>query len=229
MNEASKIIWMCWFQGVNDNSVPELNKKCIQRWRELNPDCKVNVLSNDTIKKYAPEFFDITKNSPDRSLAARSDLLRILLLSKYGGTWADASVYPMKPLSDFYHDIINETGFFSYRFNPRSKNRIKGDRETVSWFLCVDKSNHYIIEKWKTKFISEFKNNKRWKYFTFHQALADLYDEDKQIKFIIDNMIQISQKIPHSRCRNKSKHPKVLESYVYKRPDLRRKCGLFFK
>ena len=87
----NKTIWMCWFQGEDHPSMPELNRNCIKRWRELNPDWKVNILSNKTIVDYVPEYFEIIKNSPNRRFQACSDLLRILLLSKYGGVWADVS------------------------------------------------------------------------------------------------------------------------------------------
>jgi hypothetical protein len=209
---------MCWFQGEDHKSLCGLNRKCINRWKELNPTWQVNVLSDKTIANYVPEYFDIVKNSPKRSLEAKSDLLRILLLSKFGGVWVDASVYSMLPLSDFYENIMNNTGFFSYRFVPRGTYLPKqGLCEIVSWFLCADKPNHYIIEKWKTKFITEFKNSKHWKYLTFHQTLVDLYDKDEQVKYIIENMVQINEKLPHSAIKNYNKRK---ESYLYKRPKL---------
>lgn len=213
---------MCWFQGEDHKSIGSFRKMCIKKWRDLNSDREVNVLTNDNIADHVPEFFEIVKDSPERTYQAKSDLLRLLLLSKYGGTWVDATVYPTQPLSEFYDKIVNRTGFFSYRFMPRSiSKKGKGDREIVSWFLCSDKSNYYIIEKWKTKFISKFKNSKHWKYFTIHQVLADLYDEEEQVKHTIDNMVQISEKIPHSACLDLKKTWADREiSYIYKRPNL---------
>jgi len=212
----NKIIWICWFQGESDSSLPPLNRECIKRWRELNPDWKVNVLSQRTISNYIPDFFDIVKISPQRSFAAKSDLLRILLLSKFGGVWVDASLYPMLPLEDFIPDILNDVGFFTYRFIPRSLGKT-GNRETVSWFLCVDLPNHLLINLWKKAFVDKFQNLKTWKYFTFHETLCELYDNDNQVKFIIDNMIQISEVIPHSAIHNWENRK---DSYMYKRPKL---------
>jgi len=77
----NKTIWMCWFQGEEDKSMPKLNRLCIQRWKELNPDWRVIVLNNETIKDYAANYFGIIENRK-RSNAANSDLLRILLLSR---------------------------------------------------------------------------------------------------------------------------------------------------
>ena len=52
---------------------------------------------------------------------------------------------------------------------------------------------------------------------TLAQTLCDLYDADKKVKSIVDNMIQISEKIPHSahNCWENKK-----DSYMYKRPNL---------
>ena len=213
----NKIIWMVWFQGADDNNIPGLNRLCIDKWRQLNKDWSVNILSNDNISEYVPEYFDILKISPNRGWGAKSDLLRILLLSKFGGVWVDASVYPMASLSNFYNKVVNNTGFFTYRFSPRSMSRVNGNRETVSWFICVDKPNQYIIERWKCNFINEFKSKPIWPYFTFHQTLAELYDNDMKVKSIIDSMIQICEQIPHSALKSwKNKK----QSYMYKRPNI---------
>ena len=72
---------MCWFQG--ELKLPLLNRECIKQWRELNPDWEVTVLDNLTIPHYVPEFFEIVQ---DFKVAkhTQSDLLRLLLLKKYG-------------------------------------------------------------------------------------------------------------------------------------------------
>jgi hypothetical protein len=207
---------MCWFQGENDSSIPSLNRECIKRWRELNPDWKVIVLSDKTIDQYVPEYFDIINNSPPRKMAACSDLLRILLLSKYGGVWCDTSVYPMLPLNKFYKKIINHTKFFTYRFIPRGGYNRRKKCETVSWFLCADEPRLYLIEKWKEAFVNNFKTMQRWPYFTFHETLTELYDSDPVIKQSLNDMIQISEKIPHSG----NPWGKRKESFLYKRPNI---------
>jgi hypothetical protein len=219
----NKIIWTCWFQGEDDPDMPKLNRECIKRWRELNSDWQVNVLSDETIGNYVPEYFDILKGSPERSRPAKSDLLRVLLLSKYGGVWADASVFPMLPLSDFYQNIMNDTGFFTYRYIPRANWRSLGNCETVSWFLCADFPNHPLIESWKTVFIKRFKLQDKfhpfqeWRYLTFHDTLTKLYDTIPHVKFTLDNMVQISEQTPHSAIESWEARE---ESYIYKRPNL---------
>jgi len=208
---------MCWFQGENDSSVRWIHKQCISRWRSLNPDWDVNVLDNEKIKTIIPEYFDIIGDN-EVLLPTRSEVVRILLLRKFGGIWADTNVYPMYPLDYIIPKILNDTGFFTYRFFPRVKRKLKGTRDAVSWFLVADRPGHPLIVKWSDMFLSRFNN---WpddpKYFQFHEDLATLYDSDAQVKNIIDNMVQIDEKIPHSAIHAFSKRT---QSYIYKKPKL---------
>jgi len=215
-----KIIWMCWFQG-ESSKMPSLNRTCIEKWRKFNKDWKVIVLDNETIPNYVPEYTEILKESPKRKKAACSDLLRILLLSKYGGVWVDASVYPMHPLNNFISQIINDQDFFAYRYIPQKKYN-SGPRkgailEIDSWFLCASYPNHYIVETWKSKFIDNFKKYKKWPYFTFHETIRELYNTDSKIKKIIDNMVQVDTRIPLSAERT-SRRKLWKTSWMYKRP-----------
>ena len=50
----NKTIWMCWFLGEDHPSMPTLNRECIKRWKQLNTDWQINVLSDETIKDYVP-------------------------------------------------------------------------------------------------------------------------------------------------------------------------------
>ena len=228
IHQQNKTIWMSWLQGEADKSMPKLNRECISRWKELNPTWQANVLSSEAIGDYVPEYFEIVKKSKfDRNFIAKSELLRLLLLNKYGGIWVDASVYPMLPLDDFISDILSNVGFFTYRFMNRSYRR-----ETVSWFLVANCPNHYLIKTWLDAFIDDFLNCPLdWntgktedevinpsKYFEVHATLSSLYDSNEKIRNIIDNMVQINQAIPHSALDHWEKRE---NSYMYKRPNLK--------
>jgi len=208
---------MCWFQGLDSQSLPCLNKLCLAAWKALNPGWNVTYITNDNIKEYVPEFFEIYKNDSKVPYVGQSDLLRILLLCKYGGVWVDASVYPVKPLDSYIDSIINETGFFTYRFFPRQSCGM-GNRETVSWFLATSKPNHSLLCKWKTAFIKKFiKRSKRhWKRYTLHQTLCDIYDIDNNVRDTIDNMTQLSAADPLSIILNGYDNKTM--SLMYKRP-----------
>lgn len=220
----NKVIWMSWLQGLNDPNIPLLNKVCFKRWKYLNYNWDVIVIDKDNIKHYVPEYFDIIDGS-NAPIQKQANLLRLLLLKKYGGIWADASLYPEKCADEFIDKILNDTGFFSYRFIPRSLSVVDGNRETVNWFLVSGEPNHYLISKWLDKISTRYTHNFDWKkYFQMHEDLCELYDSDDKIKSIINNMVQVSEQIPHCCVANYSgiKEFKFwndrIESYVYKRP-----------
>lgn len=228
-----KTIWMAWLQGENHKSIPALNSRCIARWRELNSDYTIVMLTHENINDYVPEFnYIISRGLPARESdrlfknnpnAFKTDILRMLILNKYGGIWVDTSVWPEMPLSSFYDKIMNQTGFFAYRFMPRGS--YKGidpldNRkmcEVSVWFICADKPQHPLIQKWKDRLVERFLGTDQWFYFTFSETLTELYDTDTSIKTIVDSMVQIDEKIPHSACKSWTNR---VESYMYKRPNI---------
>jgi hypothetical protein len=210
-------IWSCWFQGENDPNIPHVNKVCLNTWKLLNPQSEVIVLDESSLDNYIPEFKKIvSRSSLPRTSAAKSDLLRLLLLQQYGGIWVDASLLPMASTNLFLPYIMNEQQFFAYRFKPRiSPYDLSGDRECVSWFLAVGKPNHSIVNQWLERFLQFFMNADPYPFFAIHQALANLYDENLPIRDAIEKMRQISEHIPHSLTDNKIK--KVLSQDEYNR------------
>ena len=134
-----KTIWMVWFQGWNDNT-PWLVNQVRKTWEVLNPDWKVCALSNDNLSEYVD--IDVFKNGKDKNMSfqAKSDIVRLCLLSKYGGIWADATLICMIPLNDWVFDYIEPTGFWSYSGWGRG-------RGCCIWFIVSQKQS-YIIQTW---------------------------------------------------------------------------------
>lgn len=63
----------------------------------------------------------------------RADLLRLDLLTKHGGVWADATTFCMQPLDDWLPPNL-ESGFFAF-CRPRP------ERILSSWFLAGEPGN----------------------------------------------------------------------------------------
>jgi hypothetical protein len=126
-------IFIFWAQGID--SAPEIVKICIDSWTMKNSGWNVKVLNLEDVQIYLGD-----ENLPEGiPWAAYSDLLRAKLLRKYGGVWADATLFCERPLDDWLFDYV-KTGFFAfYRPHP--------DRELSSWFLASVKDSE-IISKW---------------------------------------------------------------------------------
>ena len=70
-----------------------------------------------TTLQLAPKYAAISRNVNNTSgqikTAHMSDLLRVELLSMYGGVWADTSVCSFRPLDNLMPDWLNNTvGFY---------------------------------------------------------------------------------------------------------------------
>ena len=87
----SKPIWFCWLQGF-DNA-PEIVHACYNSIKRNIPDREIEVIDNENWQEFVelPDYI-IKKWEKGRNPAALfSDLLRLELLIKYGGTWIDST------------------------------------------------------------------------------------------------------------------------------------------
>ncbi len=86
-----KIIWWCWLQGLDE--APQIVKACFNSLKQLT-GYSLEVIDNSNWREYLelPEY--IVKKWEKKQIppALFSDLLRLELLIKYGGTWIDSTV-----------------------------------------------------------------------------------------------------------------------------------------
>lgn len=162
----SNFVWVCWLQGMEN--APDVVKKCYQSLhtnlqnKEIILLTENNYLDYVTFPKHIQEKIDagiITKTH-------FSDLLRLELLIKYGGTWVDATVYCSGPN---YPSYMFESELFMFQ---NLKPGLDGHSTRISsWFMTAT-SNHPILlltrallyEYWK-------KNNSLIDYFLLHDFM----------------------------------------------------------
>jgi len=131
---------MLWLQGWVE--APEIVHACRRSWEALNPGWTVVPLSEKTA-------FDILRESEvipsvsgkELQPEALSDCIRIALLRRHGGVWADATAYCLKPLDDWLFQNM-QSGFFAFA-NPGP------DRLISSWFLAAEPHSR-IVSIWAT-------------------------------------------------------------------------------
>lgn len=187
----TNMIFMYWDKGF-DNA-PDVVKSCLQSWKHHHKDNDKFIiveLDDKNLNNYI-DIKNVIPNIENKNITktSYSDIIRILLLKKYGGFWIDSTVFCIKPLNEWL-DLNND--FFA--FENKHIDHIK----TSSWFLYSEK-NSYIINKWcdsmvdyvsktdnigfnKTKNISNAtrwrKNDKNNHYFWLHYLFTDIYNND---------------------------------------------------
>lgn len=88
-----KVIWLCWWQG--EENAPDITKKCIESIRKNAGGHSVIVINEENYKEYVelPKWLEEKRKAGVISRTHYSDVLRLFLLSTYGGLWLDATVY----------------------------------------------------------------------------------------------------------------------------------------
>jgi len=86
-----KIIWWCWLQGLDE--APQIVKACFNSLKQLT-GYRLVVIDNLNWREYVELPGNIVKRWEKKQIppALFSDLLRLELLIKYGGTWIDSTV-----------------------------------------------------------------------------------------------------------------------------------------
>ena len=86
------IIWIYWHSEIITSPI---TKFCVEKIKNINPNLTVRLLNQNNLKEWLPEFPEVNSCLP---LANVSDLIRLMLLDKYGGFYLDASVLLTEPI-----------------------------------------------------------------------------------------------------------------------------------
>lgn len=113
-SHKSKIIWFCWLQG--EDNMPELTKVCLKSIQKNASGCDVRIISLDNLNEYIhlPERIRSLYAKGNITAAHLSDIIRLGLLSTYGGFWIDATMLLAKPIPE----NIFEYELYSMKSDP---------------------------------------------------------------------------------------------------------------
>ena len=223
-NVIPRKIWILWYQGLSQ--APFMVKACIDSWIRENPNWDITILDTENLSEY------ITLDLPDSVfshlvLSTQSELVRLQLLSQYGGVWADATTFCTKPLDSWINEYTTSDFFAFHKPGP--------DRVLSSWFLASTPENPLIL-KLNKRFTRFWKENdftppnqfqriaitlleqilerderlarywlspiprkllKIYPYFAFHYMFEILVSNDLECKTIWQNTRKVSADGPH--------------------------------
>ena len=176
----SNNIYWCWLQGI-DNS-PELYRTTFNSVKKNCHKHNIIIINETNINEYAkfPSYIIEKYKNNTISNTHFSDLLRLELLIKYGGTWIDASVLITK-----YEEKFFKKDLFFFNLS--------------NWFITSEKDSpvlkttrDLLYEYWR-------RENYLFYYFIFHEFLAISYQRYKKDHL---NMPDISNIPEHSLQRH---------------------------
>jgi len=183
-----KKIWMFWYQGWDQ--VPEIVGACLKTWRRHNPDWTIHTLSASNLFEFLAKDDLAVLGGKAVDITVVSDLIRLTLLRRYGGVWADATLYCLKPLNDWIFSVTRDGGFFAF-------DKPGPDRMLSNWFIAATLDS-YVIRCWLDS------SNRYWRihadkdnYFWHHREFKNCYLEDERFRAFWDSVPKISADGPH--------------------------------
>ena len=168
-------VWICWFQGMEN--APDIVQKCYKSVQANVTDREIVLITENNYKDYVtfPEYIQEKIDAGIISQTHMSDILRLELLLRYGGTWMDATILCTGKIPEY---MLDSDLFLFQNLKPG----LNGHCTSISnWFITSLQDNKILkltlallYEYWKN-------NDKLLDYFIFHdffQLAIEVYPEE---------------------------------------------------
>lgn len=200
--DTNKIIWQYWGQGLDD--LPPMVKLCFNSVDKNKGDYQVIRLTDETLSQYLelPEFIARKRLNPEFKHVFFSDLLRLALLSAYGGIWVDATILLTSPINK----TISEQDFFVFERVNTVKNKEFWTRFNPSYFSWeeshrVNMLTSFIIAKKESKLLNHclqlmlnfWHTQNHIPHYFFFQTMYDVLTKE----FMQNQQLSIDDTLPH--------------------------------
>ena len=142
-HKRNKIIWFCWLQGIEN--APEVVRACYNSLTRLTGYSLI-VIDEKNWREYIdlPDYIIRRREKKQIPPAHFSDLLRLELLIKYGGTWIDSTVL----CTGFNNDNENananylDTDLFMFQYTQPGSSEWGG---IGNWFITACTNNEVLM------------------------------------------------------------------------------------
>lgn len=183
-------IWIFWYQG--EESMPDIIRMCYNSICRNANGRKVVLLTKDNIDDYVqmPAFIMEKVKKGYITFTHLSDLIRVSLLYKYGGTWMDATLLTTAPIDNSRMNGV----FGTVKVHPLSEGTISDYRWTSFYMFCRPGS---LAMKCFRDVMFAFlgKNRGMLDYFFIDYTFELLYQKNPSFKKIVDGNPYTNQHI----------------------------------
>ena len=122
-----KIIHYCWF---GRGEKPALAQRCIASWRRYCPDFEIREWNEDDCDYLALPF--MAEAYAAKKYAFVSDVMRLIVLERYGGVYFDTDVEVVKDFSP----LLDDEGFIGF----------ENDQYVASGLTIAAEAHHPVIQ-----------------------------------------------------------------------------------
>ena len=138
-HEKKDAIWVCWFQGMDQ--APEIVKICNESLHRYINGREIIVITEENIGEYVsfPDYIQKKYKQGKIPMAQYSDLLRLELLIRYGGTWIDSTVLCT---GDHFPKEVLDSDLFFFQFIKEGADRVQG---ISNWFITASSNQKVLL------------------------------------------------------------------------------------
>ncbi len=187
-NIIPRRLWIYWAQGWDH--APPIVRACLRSWLKFNDGWEINVLDDLVLKNCSAYSELVDLSLKDKiEIEAFSDILRIELLTKFGGVWADATLFCTRPLDGWLH-AASRSSFFAF-------SRPGAGREISSWFLA-SANDSPLMPVWRESVRAYWRErSSRDNYFWLHLLFNDIIANNSISREVWSRTVRISADNPH--------------------------------
>lgn len=138
-HEKKDVIWVCWLQGMEN--APEIVKICNASLHRYIKGKEIIVITADNIGEYVtfPEHIQKKYEQGKIPMAQYSDMLRLELLTRYGGTWIDSTVLCT---GDHFPKEVLDADLFFFQY---LKEDAQGPQGISNWFITASSNQKTLL------------------------------------------------------------------------------------
>ena len=167
--QKSDIVWWCWLQGF-DNA-PPIVKACYCSLKQNIKNKEIRIIDESNRSEYIqlPDYIEQRWKKRQIPPAMFSDLIRLELLIKYGGTWIDSTV--LSTGSDYPNEYL-DAKLFLFQYSRKESNHFSG---ISNWFI-TSYSNHPVLMTLRDMLCAYYMDfNCVLEYFIFHRFIEMIF------------------------------------------------------
>lgn len=177
-------IWVCWWQG--ESNMPPIVDICYKNIIKHAGSHPVILITELNYLEYVdvPDYVLEKLATREISITFFSDLLRVSLLTSYGGIWMDATLFITKNLDC----IVSNSSFFSIKNISYSKEFVTQYR-WGGFFLVTNKVNFRLFRNAR-RFLLEYikEHNILLDYLLMNYCFDFQFDNDDSLKQILEDV-----------------------------------------
>ena len=186
-NDSGNSIWTAWLQG--EENAPEVIRITLASIRENANGHPVIVISNENVDSYIdiPQSIKDKHESGLMGHAHYADVIRMMILAKYGGIWLDATMMLHEPIPE----EAFQCSFYSVGFKAGNEEKYISGNKWLVRVIGGKMESVYLsaISRMLTNYWED--HNTAIDYFVFDYLIYVLYENDRSFRQIVDKLYRM--------------------------------------